>query len=110
MLQYQTTTPAAGFAGPAIAAKMLQHPVPFRTQSANDTYAGMAQAQAVNLDRYAQQAAGEYESRRQQQEMESALAGLNQLAQAQQGERALANQRYDLMTGFAGNLLGGLLR
>lgn len=109
-MRYQTSTPAAGFGGPAIAARMAQHPAPFRTQSANDVYSGMAQARGVELDRYAQQASNSYEAARQGQEMQSVLAGLNQLAQAQQGERSLADQQFGMLTGFAGNLLGGLLR
>lgn len=110
MLRYQTTTPAAGFGGPQIAADMKRRVAPFSTQSANDVYDGMAQARAVDLERYAQKAAGDYEAARQQQEMQSVLAGLNQLAQAQQGERSLADSRASMLTGFAGNLLGGLLR
>jgi hypothetical protein len=109
-MQYRTSTPAAGFGGPGIAARMTQHPAPFETQSGNDVYSGIAQQRGVELERYAQQAQGTYESARQAKEIESVLAGLNQLAQSQQGERALADQQVGMLTSFAGSLLGGLLR
>ena len=66
---------------------------------------------SMNADAYrraAENVNNEYAARQRSAQQGLALAGLQQMAQAQQNQTDLANSRIQQMTGFANSLLGGL--
>lgn len=67
----------------------------------------------INAETYAsaaERANDEYDAAQRQAQQQLALAGLQQMAQAQQNKNDLGNNRLQQMTGFASSLLGGLFR
>lgn len=79
-------------------------------QNHQDVMAGLLQQRAVDMDRYAQQMQDSYAQQQQQASMQSALAGLEQLASDRQNRENLSNTRLQNMLGFQSQVLGNLLR
>lgn len=75
-----------------------------------DVMAGLMARRGVDMSRYAQQMQDTYATQQQQAEMQTALAGLQQMSQDRQNQTNLQNSRLQAMLGFQGDLLGGLLR
>jgi hypothetical protein len=93
MLRYQTSlqnTP------PQVAQAPLATS-PYAGLNHQDVFRSMGQAQAVDLDRYAQQTEDAYRSRQQAAERELALSGLTMMGQGQQNQANLANQRMQML-------------
>lgn len=68
---------------------------------------------AMNAEKYGRAAESmnaDYAAKQRAAQQGLALAGLQQMAQAQQNQQELSNSRLQQMTGFAGSLLGGLYR
>lgn len=66
---------------------------------------------SMNADAYRRAAEGvnnDYAAQQRAAQQGLALAGLQQMAQAQQNQRDMANNRLGQMTGIANSLLGGL--
>lgn len=70
---------------------------PYAGQNHQDVFRGMGQMQSVDMDRYAQQVSDDYQNQRQEAERGLALAGLNQMGQAQQNQMSLQNQRMQML-------------
>lgn len=83
-------------------AQMRAQQTPYGGQNHRDVFAGLHQGRTMDMERYAQQQADEYNSAAERAQREMALSGLNMMAQAQQ-------QNQSLQTGRMQMLLGGLL-
>jgi hypothetical protein len=79
-------------------------------QNHRDVMDNLLQQRSVDMDRYAQQMQDTYAQQQQQASMQSALAGLEQLANDRQNRQNLSNTRLQNMLGFQSQLLGNLLR
>jgi hypothetical protein len=102
MISYHSN---ANFAAPPYqqtVARMRAEQTPFGGQNHRDVFGGLHQGRTLDMARYAQQQADEYNSAAQRAQRELALSGLNMMAQAQQ-------QQQGLQTGRLQMLLGGLL-
>lgn len=87
----------------------LQAPSPFKFPGAHqDLYGALSQANATDFARAAQAADMSMFTKSRDAQAQTALAGLRQMAQAQQNARDIANQIYGNKMGFVGNLLNGL--
>lgn len=75
---------------------------PYDGQNHQDVFRAAGTQQAANLDSYARSAQQQYDNAVQQRQQQAALAGLNQMSQAQNQQRQLQDARLQL-------LLGGLL-
>lgn len=111
MYQYQTGIQQRPPQTDPLLQQMQQAQSPWGyNQNHQDVTAGLLGRRAVDMSRYAQQQQDQYAAQQQQAEMNTALAGLQQLTQDQQNQQNLGNSRLQSMLGFQGNLLGGLLR
>ena len=102
MINYHSN---ANFAAPPYqqnVERMRAQQTPYGGQNHRDVFSGLHQGRTVDMERYAQQQADEYNSAAQRAQRELALSGLNMMAQAQQ-------QNQSLQTGRLQMLLGGLL-
>lgn len=97
MINYHSN---AQFPTPPQAVQGMQSP--YGGQNHQDVFNAQAQANAVDMSRYAQQKQDEYESAASAAQRELALSGLSQMYQARGNER-------DLQTGRMRMLLEGLL-
>lgn len=77
-------------------------------QNQQDILNAMEGGNAAGLNMEATKANTDYELQKQQAEQQIALAGLQQMSQAQQQQNQLATQRLGNMTGAISPLLGGL--
>ena len=84
-------------------------PVQGYGQNFDDNYGKLAQQNALGYDIDVAKAQDAYLEKRNQQERESVLGGLQLLAEGQKQQQSLANDRLQQMTGLAG-MLGGLYR
>jgi hypothetical protein len=98
MLAYNTNT-----AAPPISQALLQNAqrdLASGLLSQPDLAAGVGQAAAVDMSRYAQQAQNDLANREQQAQRQLALAGLQQMQGAQQQDRDLQSRRIQLLMGL----------
>lgn len=87
----------------------LQSPSPYKYPGAHqDMYAALAHGNATDFSRAAQAADIAMMTQSRNAQAQTALNGLNQMAQAQNNARSVANQMYGNQMGFVGNLLNGL--
>jgi len=76
--------------------------------SASDVYNARAMAAGLEYDRAAATSNNEYLGNVQKAQQSTALAGLQQMAQAQQNSNNLANQQQSMRLDYLGKLTGGL--
>jgi hypothetical protein len=115
MLTYDTRLPEGTAIPPGMrdeAIRGLTGRSPFASYGQNhqDVFGYMGAAAADEYARAASRANTAYDAQRLATQQGLALAGLQQMSQAQQNDAALGNSRLSMMTGLAGNLLGGLFR
>lgn len=113
MLSYDTgvnvsppITPAMqrqALAGLASAGGAMQYP-----GSAADVYRARAMAAGMDYERSAAQANNEYLAQAQRTQQESALAGLGQMAKAQQYANELDEKNRSMRLSYLGGMNGGL--
>jgi hypothetical protein len=70
---------------------------PYAGQNHQDVFQAMGQRQSASLDSLAQQSRDAYEVAYQQQQRDSALAGLNMMAQGQQQANNLQQSRGQML-------------
>lgn len=102
----QPITPAMqqqALAGLASHGAALQYP-----GSAGDVYRARAMAAGMDYERAAATANNEYLANAQKAQQSTALAGLQQMAQAQQNSNSLANQQQSMKLDYLGKISGGL--
>lgn len=90
-------------AGLASHGAALQYP-----GSAGDVYRARAMASGVDYERAAAAANNEYLANAQRAQQSAALAGLQQMSQAQQNANSLANQQQSMRLNYLGQAAGGL--
>jgi hypothetical protein len=73
-----------------------------------DVYNGRATAAGVDLERAAAKANNDYILQANQNQQAMGLKGAGLLAQQQQQNNDLSNQRLGMTLGYVGNLMGGL--
>lgn len=109
MLTYNTQLP---FEQPipdpqrAMAAMKPKSPYPGQNHQDVLNYVGSMNADAYG--RAAENVNNQYAAQQRAAQQGLALAGLQQMARAQQNQQDLSNSRLSQMTGFANSLLGGL--
>jgi hypothetical protein len=96
-MQQQALAGLAGQGG------VLQYP-----GSASDVYRARAMASGVDYERAAAAANNEYLANAQRAQQSAALAGLQQMSQAQQNANSLANQQQTMRLNYLGQAAGGL--
>jgi len=102
----QPITPAMqqqALAGLTAAGGAMQYP-----GSAADVYRARALAAGIDYERSAAQANNEYLAQAQRTQQESALAGLGQMAQAQQYANELDQRNRSMRLSYLGGMNGGL--
>lgn len=113
-MQYTTGVQVNGAVSPLLrqeGKQALGAPSPFTFPGAHqDVYAGLAQNNATGFDRAAQMADMETMKQTRDTQIQMALRGLGQMAQAQDNARSVANQLYGNQTGFLSGLLSGLFK
>jgi len=82
---------------------VLQYP-----GSAGDVYRARALAAGMDYERAAATANNEYLAAAQKAQQSTALAGLQQMSQAQQNANNLANQQQSMKLSYLGKMSGGL--
>jgi hypothetical protein len=111
-MDYRTQLPVGPVASPALrqqAAQALTAPSPFAFPGSHqDVYSNLASQNATAFDRAATQADAETMQQQRNTQMQMALRGLEQMAQAQDNSRSLAMQAYNNRSGFLNSLLQGL--
>lgn len=108
MIKYNTQLP---FEQPIADPRRAMAPKsPYAGQNHQDVlnYVGSMNADAYR--RAAENVNNDYAAQQRAAQQGLALAGLQQMAQAQQQGQDLSNNRLSQMTGFANSLLGGLFR
>lgn len=90
-------------AGLAAQGGVLQYP-----GSASDVYNARAMAAGLDYERAAATSNNEYLANSQKAQQSTALAGLQQMSQAQQNANNLANARQSMKLDYLGKLTGGL--
>jgi hypothetical protein len=70
----------------------------------------MGDANAAQYDIDASKANADYQNKQQEAERQLVLQGLQMMDKGQQNQNSIYNTRLQNMTGFAGNLLGGLFK
>jgi hypothetical protein len=76
--------------------------------SADDVYRARSAAAAMDYERAAATSNNDYLANAQKAQQSTALAGLQQMSQAQQNANSLANQRQSMRLDYMGKLTGGL--
>ena len=76
--------------------------------SAADVYRARAMSAGIDYERAAADANNEYLANAQRSQQATALAGLQQMAQAQQNANSLANQQQSMRLNYLGQAAGGL--
>lgn len=113
-MEYTTGIPFTGAVSPALrqqALGALTAPSPFAYQgSHNDVYNGLAQNNATDFARAAQAADMSVMQKSQALQNQMALRGLEQMSQAQDNQRQVANQLYGNQTSFLNGLLTSLYK
>lgn len=111
-MNYTTSVPVTGVTTPAMMAasnKGLGAPSPFQYRGPHaDVYNGLAQGNLVDFQRAAQEADMRQMSQSRDTQLQTALRGLQQEAQAETNQRNLANQLYGNQVGMLNSLLSGL--
>lgn len=115
MLTYNTQLPSQPPVSPTARASVLaamtaKSPYTAYGQSHQDAMDRLGSINAETYASAADRANDEYDAAQRQAQQQLALAGLQQMAQAQQNKNDLGNNRLQQMTGFASSLLGGLFR
>lgn len=90
-------------AGLAAQGGVLQYP-----GSAGDVYRARALAAGLDYERAAAATNNEYLANAQKAQQSTALAGLQQMAQAQQNANDLANRQQSMKLDYLGKMSGGL--
>ena len=111
MLTYNSTlqnTPPITAGMQAQATAMPRSPFTAFGKNHQDVLRSLYSANAANLDLQAQKTNTDYELAQQQAQRQLALSGLQQMAEAQQNQNALANRRLQSLIGVASPLLQGL--
>lgn len=113
-MQYNTQLPVQPAVSPALRQQglaALSAPSPMAFPGAHaDVYAGLAAQNATGFDRSAQQINADYMKQARDTQVQMALRGLDQMAQAQDSQRNLASQVNANNSGFLNSLLQGLYR
>lgn len=112
MLTYRSTltsNPPSREIDAASASQSMRTPVyAAYNQNHRDVLAALGGDSAARFNMEAEKANSDYRLAQLQAQRQLALSGLQQMAEAQQNQNALANTRLQNMTGFAGGLLKGL--
>lgn len=112
MLTYETTlqnTPPYSRAQSSAALGALTAKSPWHyNQNHQDVMNSLGSQNAAQFDLAATKANTDYQLQQQQAERELVLTGLQSMAQGQQNQNALQNQRLQTLFGGAKSLLGGL--
>lgn len=88
-------------------AGLASQPMPY-PGSAKDVYRARALAAGVDYERAAAEANNKHLANAQQAQQTSALAGLSQMADAQERQNQLANQQRSMRMDYLGQMSGGL--
>lgn len=91
----------------ALAGLAAQGPMQY-PGSAADVYRARALSAGIDYERAAAAANNEYAANAQKSQQAAALAGLQQMSQAQQNSRDLANRQQSMRSSYLGNMSGGL--
>lgn len=113
-MNYNTRLPVEPAVSPLLrqqGQQALSAPSPFSFPGQHqDVYAGLAAQNATGFDRGATEIDANTMQRARDTQIQMALRGLEQMAQAQGNQRNLAMQAYSNQSGFLNSLLQGLYR
>jgi hypothetical protein len=92
----------------ALAGLRVKSPYTQYGSTHDDILMTIGDANAAQYDIDASKANADYQNKQQEAERQLVLQGLQMMDKGQQNQNSIYNTRLQNMTGFAGNLLGGL--